>query len=189
MKRTVAISAVLACVALAGFAQSQDLGSFSKAKPTATNRVTALPPRVVHLQPGGKGTAELQFQVARGFHINSNKPGSELLVPTVVSLSPPTAIGVGSLEYPEGHDFTLPINPGEKLNVYTGDFAVSATVAASRAIRPGRYRVHGMLKYQACDDRACYPPARLPIAFDVQVGKASSSRVRRNPPQSPHIHQ
>jgi hypothetical protein len=57
---------------------------------------------------------------------------------------------------------------------------------------PGRFRIHGFLNYQACDDRACYPPTKLPIAFDVQVsGKAtplSRRSGRRNPPQSPNIH-
>lgn len=168
---------------------AQDIGSFSKPKPSPTNRVTAMPPQLVHIPQGGKATADLSFRVARGYHINSNKPGSELLVPTVVSLDPPTDIAVGGVEYPDGKDFSLPIDPTEKLNVYTGDFTVNAIVAAAKTTPPGRYRVHGMLKYQACDDRACYPPARLPIAFDVQVGKgASARRAHRNPPQSPHIH-
>jgi len=52
----------------------------------------------------------------------------------------------------------------------------------------GRFRVHGFLQYQACDDRACYPQTKLPVAFDVKVSKAASGRSRRNPPQSPHIH-
>ncbi len=166
----------------------QDIGSFSKPKASPTNRVTAMPPRPVHIQPGGKANADLAFQVKHGFHINSNKPGSDLLVPTVVKLDPPTDIAVGGLQYPEGHDFSLSADPTEKLNVYTGDFTVTAIVAAAKKMPPGRYRIHGMLKYQACDDRACYPPAQLPIAFDVQVGKAASTRVRRNPPQSPHVH-
>jgi len=184
MKKFVVLFALLAVAAAA-----QDLGSFSKSKTSPTNRVTAAPSTVVRVSQGGKTTVELPFQVARGFHINSNKPGSDLLVPTVVSLSPPTNISVGGVQYPQGHEFSLPVDPNEKLNVYTGDFTVNATVTAAKNTPAGRYRVHGLLKYQACDDRACYPPAQLPIAFDVQVAKAASGRVRRNPPQSPHIHQ
>lgn len=162
---------------LVAAAAAQDAGSFSKPKPSPTNRVSVLTPKLVQVPRGGKATTTLEFQVARGYHINSHKPGSELLVPTVLSLNAPTAIAVG-LQYADGHDFSLPIDPTEKLNVYTGDFSINATIAAQKAIRPGRYRVHGMLKYQACDDRACYPPAQVPLAFDVQVGKAALRRVR-----------
>lgn len=183
MKKVLLVTLLLTVAATA-----QDVGSFSKPKPSPTNRVSVLPPKLVQVAQGGKATTTIEFQVNRGYHINSHKPGSQLLVPTVLSLNAPTAIAVG-LDYPDGRDFSLPVDPTEKLNVYTGDFAINATVAAQKAIRPGRYRVHGMLKYQACDDRACYPPAQLPLAFDVQVGKSSgSTRTRRNPAQSPHIH-
>lgn len=181
----------IALVALATFAQAQDtLGNISKGK-APVQRVVAMAPRPLRIVPGGKASAELQFQVKPGFHINSNKPGSELLLPTVVKLSPPTNIGVGNLEYPPGKEQTFPFSAGETLSVYTGDFAVNATVAAARNMPAGRFRVHGFLEYQACDDRACYPPTKLPIAFDVQVaGRTTplSRSRRRNPPQSPHIH-
>lgn len=175
---------------LAGFArvgsQSQDIGSFSAPKASAKNRVEALPPRTVAVTPGGRSSTELDFRVKPGFHINSNKPGSQLLVPTELKLSPPTNILVGGVEYPAGHDFSLSAAPTEKLNVYTGDFSLNALVNAARHISPGLYRVHGFLQYQACDDRACYPPAKLPVAFDVRVTRAA--RHHRNTPQSPDIH-
>ncbi len=173
-------------------ALAQDLGTLSKPK-TQAQRVIAMSPPLVHLAAGGKATTELTFQVKPGFHINSSKPNSSLLLPTVIKLSPPTDIGVGSLNYPPGREQSFPFAPGETLSVYTGDFTVSARVAAAKAMPPGRFRVHGFLEYQACDDRACYPPNKLPISFDVRVSRSSSSysssgRKHRNPPQSPHIH-
>jgi hypothetical protein len=52
----------------------------------------------------------------------------------------------------------------------------------------GTYRVHGQFRYQACDNRACYPPTSVPIQFDVSIAKAKSTTEYHNPPQSPHIH-
>ncbi len=179
---------IAAAVLLTGIAMAQDLGGFGKPKSTATNRVTAMPPKPVAVKAGGDATAELVFEVKPGFHINSNKPGSELLLPTVVTLEPPTNVGIAKVQYPPGLEQSFPFSPDEKLNVYTGDFTVNALVIAAKNTPPGRYRVHGFLRYQACDDRACYPPAQLPIAFDVQVGNAASTRPRRSPPQSPHVH-
>jgi hypothetical protein len=173
--------------AAAMFAQDQVLGS---SKPGAMQRVAAAPVAPVRVAAGKSTTVELPFRVTRGYHINSNKPTSELLVPTVLSVKPPTDIAVAKLTYPAGQDRSFPFSPGDKLNVYTGDFTVTGMVRAARTTPPGTYRVKGILKYQACDDRACYPPGQLPVAFDVTITKAAkASSSRRNPAQSPHVHQ
>jgi hypothetical protein len=185
-RHTLALVLLMGCPTLAGFARVgwQDIDTLAKAK-TPVQRVTAMLPAVVGIPPGGKVTTDLVFQVKPGFHINSNKPGSDLLLPTVVTLSPPTNIAIGGLEYPPGREQSIPFSPDEKLSVYTGDFAVTASLSAAKNMPLGRFRVHGFLTYQACDDRACYPPTKLPISFDVQVAPAII-KTHRNPPQSPH---
>ncbi len=119
------------------------------------------------------------------FHINSNTPGSDLLIPTVLRLDPPTDV-IASTTYPKGKNMAFPFAPSHKLNVYTGNFQVTTRVVVARNMRPGKYRVRGDLKYQACDNRACYPPTQLPVAFDVTVVRPVHRR--RNPAQSPHAH-
>jgi DsbC/DsbD-like thiol-disulfide interchange protein len=136
---------------------------------------------------GKVGHVDLQFRVARGDHINSSRPGSELLIPTKLSLSAPGELLVGDVTYPPGKQLTLAIAPDEKLNVYSGDFTLGASFTPTRKTTPGNYRIHGQLRYQACSDRACYPPQNLPVQFDVKVLRPTSSH-RRNPPQSPHAH-
>ena len=157
-------------------------------KPGATQRVAFAQVAPVRVAAGKSTTVELPFRVTRGYHINSHKPTSELLIATALSVKPPTDIAIIKLTYPAGEDRSFPFSPGDKLNVYTGDFAVTGMVRAARTTPPGRYRVKGILKYQACDDRACYPPGQLPVAFDVKITKAASTRPRRNPAQSPHVH-
>ncbi|MGB9104734.1 MAG: protein-disulfide reductase DsbD domain-containing protein, partial [Terriglobales bacterium] len=140
------------------------LAQVETSKPGATQRVAFAPVTTVRVAAGKSIKFELPFRVTRGYHINSNKPTSELLVPTVLSVSPPTNILIAKLTYPAGEDRSFPFSPGDKLNVYTGDFAVTGLVRAARTTPPGTYRVKGILKYQACDDRACYPPGQLPVA-------------------------
>ncbi|MGA1998853.1 MAG: protein-disulfide reductase DsbD domain-containing protein [Terriglobales bacterium] len=168
------------------FAQDRVIGS---SKSGATQRVAFAQVATVRVAAGKSTKVELPFRVTPGYHINSNKPTSELLVPTVLSVRPPTDIAVAKLTYPAGEDRSFPFSPGDKLNVYTGDFTVTGMVRAERTTPPGTYRVKGILKYQACDDRACYPPGQLPVAFDVKITKAASTgKPRRNPAQSPHVH-
>ena len=166
------------------------LAQVETSRPKPTQRVAFAQVAPVKVAAGKSATVELPFRVISGYHINSNKPTSELLVPTKLSVNPPTNILIAKLTYPAGEDRSFPFSPGDKLNVYTGDFTVTGLVRAARTTPPGTYRVKGILKYQACDDRACYPPGQLPVAFDVKITKAAStSSHRRNPAQSPHVHQ
>jgi hypothetical protein len=139
----------------------------------------------VKVAPGGNSTVALSFRVRPNYHINSNKPGSDMLIPTVLKLDPPTDVVV-STTYPEGKNLAFAFSPSHKLNVYTGDFQLTTRVIADRKLRPGKYRVHGELRYHACDARAGYPPTDIPVAFDITVARPSSGRARHNPAQSPN---
>lgn len=133
--------------------------------------VTVLPVQAVTVAIGKSTPVKLDFRVNRGFHINSNKPNSEMLIPTALKLNLPTELMIANIKYPEGEQISLPFSPDEKLSVYTGDFQVSALVRAPHNASPGTYRVHGALKFQACNDRQCFPPRSTPIAFDVKLVK------------------
>ena len=65
---------------------------------------------------------------------------------------------------------------------------MNVVVHPLRSVEPGKYIVRGTLKYQACDNTACYPPKNLPISFDVKVAKAPATLHASNPAQSPHAH-
>jgi hypothetical protein len=136
--------------------------------------VTAIPPEAVAVAPGGSVRVELRFRVSPGYHINSNKPRSEFLIPTRLKLSPPANLTPGSIAYPEGTDLAFAFSPGEKLNVYAGDFTVRAELRARGSAPGGSYTVPGELRFQACNDRACFPPTKLPVEFEVTVRKPRS---------------
>jgi len=129
----------------------------------------------------------LNFRVASGFHINSNTPKSEFLIPTALKMDVPTDIALGKIGYPAGTDVSFPFSPDEALNVYTGDFTITVTVHPLKTVVPGRYVMHGALRYQACDNAQCFPPKTLPVSFDVKVVREPPG-PRHNPAQSPHVH-
>jgi hypothetical protein len=129
----------------------------------------------------------LNFRVAPGFHINSNTPKSEFLIPTNLKMDLPTDIILGKIHYPAGKDLAFPFSPDEKLNVYSGDFTIAVAVHPLHAVQPGKYVMHGVLRYQACDNAQCFPPKTMPVSFDVKVVKEPPG-PRHNPAQSPHVH-
>jgi hypothetical protein len=129
----------------------------------------------------------LNFRVPAGYHINSNTPKSEFLIPTSLRIDVPTDIILGKTEYPAGQDRSFPFSPDEALNVYSGDFTIAVGVHPLHSVVPGKYVMHGVLRYQACDNAACYPPKNLPVSFEVKVVKEPPEH-HANPAQSPHVH-
>lgn len=129
----------------------------------------------------------LNFRVPPGYHINSNTPKSEFLIPTALKMDLPTDIILGKIQYPAGEDASFPFSPDEKLSVYSGDFTIAVAVHPLQSVTPGKYVIHGVLRYQACDNAACYPPKALPVSFEVKVVKEPPVH-HANPAQSPHVH-
>jgi len=117
--------------------------------------------------PAGKAAAvELHFRIAQGLHINSHAPKEEYLIPTTFSIPEWTGVRLEQANYPAGVDFTLPLDPKEKLNVYTGEFTIQARIVAAA----GDHLVEAKLRYQACDESACMPPKTITVPIDV-IGK------------------
>jgi len=104
-------------------------------------------------------TLELLFQVLSGYHINSHTPGSDFLIPTVVTLAPAAGIKTRDPHYPSGTPYSFDFDPGTKLDVYAGEFIIRLPVVASA----GEHTLEGTLKYQACDNASCYPPRTVPL--------------------------
>ncbi len=177
MKPAVVAAMVLCLAALAAAADPDITG--------VPENVTFLGPVTpVTVSAGRSSRVALEFRVGPTFHINSNTPKSDLLIPTQLLLSPPSDTSIGQIKYPAGLDASFPFAPTETLNVYAGRFVISVVVSAAPSAVPGKYRVHGALKYQACDNRACYPPRQLPVEFEVEVKKSSWSAPRSAKPKS-----
>jgi len=152
-----------------------------------TPSVTMTPSPVITVTRGKSNSVNLRFRVSSGFHVNSNKPKSEFLIPTALKISAPTDIVIGKVTYPAGSEMSFSFSPEDKLSVYTGEFPVVVEVRPLAEVIPAKYMIRGELKYQACDNAACYPPKKLPVQFEVQVVKAPPPH-RKNPGQSPHVH-
>jgi hypothetical protein len=115
----------------------------------------------------GKATeVALHFRIAQGLHINSHTPKDEFLIPTVFSIPDGAGVRLVEASYPPGTDFTLPLDPKNKLSIYTGEFVIQTRIVAE----PGNHLVEAKLRFQACNNSQCMPPKTIPVAIDV-IGK------------------
>jgi hypothetical protein len=175
-------------VLLAALAAAQEGPSGSDDLPgRKAPSITMAPVSVATVTRGKPNPVNLRFRIGSGFHVNSNQPKSEFLIPTVLKLSAPTDIVIGRVTYPAGTEMSFTFAPDDKLSVYSGEFPVVVEVRPLAEVIPAKYMIRGELRYQACDQAACYPPKKLPVQFEIQVIKGPPPH-RPNPGQSPHVH-
>ncbi|MEO8595711.1 MAG: protein-disulfide reductase DsbD domain-containing protein [Candidatus Solibacter sp.] len=120
----------------------------------------------------GKRSAAVQVKipvvVKDGYHVNSNKPNEESLIPLKLTWTAMGALEGGAITYPkpsqEKYEFTE-----APLSVYTGAFDLVANFKVAAKAQAGPGAATGKLRYQACSNRACYPPKTVDITISYQV--------------------
>ena len=157
-----AVSLVLGLAAMLASGQADTPGR-SVSKRAA---VEYLYPEQVTVTADKAANIALHFRIAEGLHINSHTPKEEELIPTTLTIPEDSGVRLEQASYPQGTDFVLPVDPEEKLSVYTGEFVIQARIVAAS----GDHLVEAKLRYQACDESACMPPKTITVAIDV-IGK------------------
>jgi hypothetical protein len=137
----------------------------------AQERVTVDPVSDLTVKMGQTAAVHFTIRIRPGFHVNSHEPLSPELIRTEMTFSAPEELVIAKVKYPTGETMSFPFDPSTKLSVYSGDVTVSAVVLPQPKATPGSYTVHGELKYQACDNSSCYPPKKLPVAFNVRINR------------------
>jgi hypothetical protein len=125
--------------------------------------VAYLFPEQITVAADKPATLDLHFKVAEGLHVNSHYPHGEGLIPTTLNLPEKDGIRLAKVTFPPGTDFTFPLDPRQKLSVYTGEFVVHTQVVAAK----GDHLLQATLRYQACSSNTCLPPHEIPVAIDV----------------------
>lgn len=120
------------------------------------------------VHPGSTAKAAVQVALPKGYHVNSNKPLEEFLIPTVLSFNQPDGFRIAEIAYPEA----IMLKTGgldEPLAVFEETFLIGVAVAVPENVPPGKHALSGSLRYQACDDKACYAPKTVPVGLELNV--------------------
>jgi len=117
------------------------------------------------------------------WHINSNKPHDETLIPTVVSTKG-KSVTLVKVDYPPAKDIKLDFSE-QMLAVYEGEVTFGVTLQVSDNAPVGKEIVEIVLEYQACNDQSCMPPvttiAKLTVQITESKEKKASSEVTAPP--------
>jgi DsbC/DsbD-like thiol-disulfide interchange protein len=118
-----------------------------------------------------KGTparATVYLSLPGGVHANSNRPGNEYQIPTVVRASSTRGVKVGRVAYPRGRNrkFAFSETP---INVYEGRVPFTFTVTVPAGFQGKTVRVDVSVRYQACTEEVCYPPKSKTVTLTANV--------------------
>lgn len=135
--------------------------------PTPIVAVKTVPP-ANPVVPGDTFELTLELTIAPGYHINSQKPEDELLVPTSVELKKDPAFEVKEVIFPETKKKQFKFSD-KPLSVYDGQVKVKLKIELAENVCGSILELEGKVRYQACDQEACLRPASASFKATVKI--------------------
>ena len=134
--------------------------------PTAGVVKVELAPAQATLPSGGSSTLTLRLFILSGWHINSSYQSDDL-IPSELLFFPPTGIELKSA-WPDPEEVKVSFSL-EPLALYRGEVEVRMRLTAEMGVATGSYSIQGELRYQACNDEICLPPATANFSVPVVI--------------------
>ena len=128
----------------------------------------------VVVAPGARFALAVDVAPKPRMHVYS--PDQKTYIPVALEFAANDAITVHAPRFPPSEEYLFkPLN--ERQRVYSRPFRIVAdvTVALTPAVREraraagASLTINGTLRYQACDDKVCYAPASIPLAWTVAL--------------------
>jgi thiol:disulfide interchange protein DsbD len=130
------------------------------------------------VRAGTTALVRLQVKVAKGFHIQSDKPRDPSLIPLTLTIDAPAGVSVSGLTFPPAKDFTLK-GSDQPLAVFEGAFPIEARLAIAKDHPAGEISVPARLRYQACDETTCFRPMTIPATWTLKIVAAGGKPAGR----------
>jgi thiol:disulfide interchange protein DsbD len=131
--------------------------------------------------PGQSYPLAVEIFIRKPYHVNSNKPEQDFLIPTSLTFQAPEGVAFGKVEYPQAKmkKFAFSDTP---LSVYDGNIFVFTTISISPGITAQDIELKARLDYQACDDQTCQAPAELMFsqAFSLTADSTGVTAINQD---------
>lgn len=119
------------------------------------------------VERGKSARGTVTLSIPGGLHANSNRPGSEYAIPTTVRVSG-KGVKVNGISYPRGRNRKFSFSENT-INVYEGRVSFSFNVVVPANYAGSTVRLTATVRYQACTNEVCYPPASKSVTFTAKV--------------------
>ncbi len=131
--------------------------------------LTAKAPAKLMVKRGASAEAKIAVSIQPGFHVNSNTPSDDYLIPLSLKWEQGAALEpAGPTVFPkpqmEKYEFS-----DKPLSVFTGDFDLTAKFKVPPTASQGPGILIGKLRYQACNNNSCFPPKTVDVRLSYEV--------------------
>ena len=116
---------------------------------------------------GAAANGTIVLEIPGNLHVNSNRPSSEYLIPTVVKLTG-KGVKIGAVKYPQGADRTFKFT-SKSLNVYEGTVSFPFKITVPRSYKGKSITIEAKVEFQACTEEVCYPPNSETLTLTATV--------------------
>jgi hypothetical protein len=141
--------------------------AFASAALAQGDLLTVAPPQKIALKRGGTAESRLVAQLRQGYHVNSNTPADEYLIPLRLTWAAGPIKPVESVfPKPELRNYEFSNKP---VSVFTGDFEILTRFQAGATAPAGPGVLGGKLRYQACSHDRCFPPRTVEIKLPYSI--------------------
>lgn len=123
----------------------------------------------ISVKQGESVSIDLLLTVNSGWHINSNRPNDEFLIPSEISAKA-NGIKLVGVKYPAPHEIKLAFSE-ELVSVYEATQTAKLNFKANTNTTIGKQKVLVTLDYQACNDVSCQPPNSTTTEFEIEIIK------------------
>jgi Disulphide bond corrector protein DsbC len=124
-------------------------------------------PERLSIKRGATGEVKLKAQLQPGYHVNSDKPADEYLIPLKLTWAQ-TPLQTVQIGYPAPQMEKYSFSP-TPLSVYSGSFEIVTVFKAPASAKAGPASVTGKLRYQACNNKECLPPRTADVTLNVDI--------------------
>ena len=143
----------------------------SSAQPRFRGPKAELTPSVASTSPiraGSRLRLALKVRLPEKIHVQSDKPREKAFIPTVLTVDAPANTTVDKVTYPPASDLKQE-GADQPLAVFEREFTITVELTLSKEAHAGDLGVPARLRYQACDEQVCYPPATVETSWTLRV--------------------
>lgn len=108
------------------------------------------------------------MEIPAGLHVQSSKPLDKFLIPTKLEIEVPQGVKVSAPVYPRALLRNLKFSKA-KVAVYEGRALIRFNVTIPANFNGNSAELRGRLRFQACNDDACFPPITREVKMWVSV--------------------
>ena len=114
------------------------------------------------------------------WHINSNKPNEDYLIPTELGLTEGSPFNLTKTIYPKSVNVEFAFSD-VPVSVYEGEVLFGGVINIPADVKPGDYDLEFTLDYQGCNDISCMAPATVSKTLTISIVDNRSAINSINP--------